>query len=266
MSSTAKTGPRIISIQPLLNSMRFPAIVVSLVLALAASSAQAVPVQAVGGMTIDGNNWDVPIGYNAELGVYGIGSWNSTTDNFSGFSYTGDDGTHVAISGSLDPDPAIGYGITVTDFGAPSVFGFFFSTPIVVGATPTSVKSSVSGGLTDFTGDGVSITPTAALLQIAAVGAPVTNMGVDIGPAVSGGPGSSGALYGYGPYSIPFQPGPAGPWTTLSITVGFSLSGNQDVASLTGFAEIVPVPEPSSLCMLGMGALGLLYFARRRRG
>ena len=172
-------------------------------------------------MSVDGTNWDVPVGYNAELGLYGIGTWDPETENFTGFNATTPEGDQVGISGVLDPDPSIGYGITVTDFGAPSVFAFFFSTPIVVGASPTVVSSSISGGLTDFTGNGVTITPTAAFLQLANVSLPVTSMGVDIGPAVSGGPGLPGALYGYGPFAVGPLPGPAGPWSTLSVTVGF---------------------------------------------
>jgi len=245
--------------------MRCPVIILSLVLAFAASSADGAPVQASGSMSVDGVPSDVPIGFAPELGLYGVGTWDPETESFSGFDWTGEDGTHVGISGVLDPDPSISYGITVTDFGLPSVFGFFFSTPIIVGATPTTVDASVVGGLTDFTGNGVTITPTAAFLQIADVGAPTTNMGVNVGGPVSGGPGPPLAGYTYGAFLDGPQPGPAGPWTTLSLTVGFSLSGGQDTASLTGFAQIVEVPEPSSVCMLAMGALGLLYFARRRR-
>ena len=262
MIPTANRTPRTSTAQPMGNRMRYAAVALSLMVAFSASPAFGVAV-AVGGMSIDGQEWSIPIGYNSELGLYGIGSWDSETENFTGFDYTGEDGTHVGISGVLDPDPSIAYGITVTDFGAPSVFGFFFTTPIILGASPTVVNSSISGGLTDFTGNGVTITPTAAFLQLADVSLPVTNMGVDIGPAVTGGPGLPGALYGYGPFATGLLPGPAGPWGTLSVTVGFSLSGGADIASLTGFAQIVP--EPSSVCMLAMGALGLLYFARRRR-
>lgn len=271
MIPTVSHTPRIISLQSPVNRMRYPAIVLSLVVAFAASTAQGAVVQATGTMTTgevggEMTEWNVPIGFAPELGLYGIGTWDPESESFSGFDATTPAGDEVGISGVLDPDPSIGYGITVTDFGAPSVFAFVFSTPIILGASPTVVSSSISGGLTDFTGNGVTITPTAAFLQIADVSLPVTNMGVDIGPAVSGGPGIPGALYGYGPFALGPLPGPAGPWGTLSVSVGFSLSGGADIASLTGFASIVEVPEPSSVCMLAMGALGLLFFARRRRG
>jgi hypothetical protein len=51
----------------------------------------------------------------------------------------------------------------------------------------------------------------------------------------------------------------------LSTAIGFSLSGGGDIAVLTGFAQIVPVPEPSSLALLGIGAAALALVARRRR-
>jgi hypothetical protein len=265
MSPNANRRPRIISLRPVVNRMRFSAIVMSLVIAFAASTAQGAVVQATGGMTIDGSQWSVPIGFAPELGLYGVGTWDSATESFSGFEATTEAGDHVTISGVLQPDPAISYSIGVTDFGAPSTFGFFFSSPIVLGPGPTSVDASVTGGLTDFTGNGVTITPTAAFLQLADVGAPTTNMGVNVGGPVSGGPGAAGANYSYGPFGAGPLAGPAGPWSTLSVTVGFTLTGGSDSAALTGFAEIVSVPEPSSVCMLATGAMGLLYFARRRR-
>jgi hypothetical protein len=264
MSPTPNRAPRIRSLQSVINRMRFPAIVLSIVIAFTASTAMAVPVQAIGTMTVDGDEWSVPIDYNSELGLYGIGSWDSNIENFTGFHWDepGPEGFSVDVSGVLDPDPSIGWGVTVTDFGAPSIFGFFFTTPIIVGPGPTTVDASVSGGLTDFTGNGVAITPTGPLLAISTVGLPTTSMGVDVGPAVGFGPGPPGA-HSYGLHTAGPMPGPAGPWSVLSVTVGFSLSGGADVASLTGFSQIVP--EPSSVVMMVMSGLGLLICARFRR-
>jgi hypothetical protein len=78
------------------------------------------------------------------------------TINFSG-------GDQVTITGNANADPAIAYGIAVVDFGAPSIFGFLFSIPVLAGdlpAMPTVIRSSIVGGLTDFSGDGVEITAT----------------------------------------------------------------------------------------------------------
>ncbi|RIK84225.1 MAG: hypothetical protein DCC68_02255 [Planctomycetota bacterium] len=187
------------------------------------------------------------------------------------------DGFRAIVSGVLDPDPSIAWGIAVTDFGAPSTFSFTFTTPIVPTGNPSVVAGSVSGGLTDVTGNGVSITPDAALgdpdgdtvaeLQVNEVGVggpPVfTNMGVDVGGAVAFGPGIPGANYTYGPFTSGPIAGPPGVWTSLQSRVSFTLSGGGDIASLTGFASIVP--EPSSIVIVAMGALALGGIAWRRR-
>jgi hypothetical protein len=177
----------------------------------------------------------------------------------------------ISVTGTADYDPSIGYGVAVTDFGAPSIFGFFFASPILPVGTPNTVRSSLAGALTDFTGDGVSLMPTLAdadgdtllELQTSDVTAPLTNMGVDVGTGVSFPAGASGALYAVGPFAVGPQAGPGpGPWTGLQASLGFSLSGNGDIAVLTGFAEILPIPEPSALALAGMLA-GL--FALRQR-
>lgn len=186
------------------------------------------------------------------------------------------DGFRAIVSGVLDPDPSIAWGIAVTDFGAPTTFTFTFTTPIVPTGNPSVVAGSVSGGLTDATGNGVSITPDVALgdpdgdtvseLQVNEVGVggpPVfTNMGVDVGGAVAFGPGVPGANYIYGPFTSGPIAGPPGVWTSLQSRVSFTLSGGGDIASLTGFASIVP--EPGSMVIVAMGALALAGIARRR--
>lgn len=182
------------------------------------------------------------------------------------------------ISGVLDPDPSISWAIAVTDFGAPSTFSFVFTTPIVPTGNPSTVTGSVSGGLTDSTGNGISITPAAVLgdpdgdsiaeLQVNEVGVggpPVfTNMGVDVGGAVSFGPGVPGANYIYGPFSTGPFAGPPGIWTSLQSRVSFTMSGGGDIAALTGYASIVP--EPSAIALVTIGAMSVLgRIALRRR-
>ena len=246
---------------------------VALLLALTPVAALAIAVPAATGvMTVDGQDVNIPIGVGPG-GIYGFGSWDSEAGEFTGFTQETSNYA-VSLVGTLDPDPSISYGITVQDLGAPSGFGFLFNTPIIFTAIPNAVNASVAGALNDNTGNGVSITPTLVdadgdsllELQIAelSVGGPFTNMGVDVGLADSHGAGAPGAFYTYGPYAAGPQAGPIAAWSTLQVRVGFNLSGGSDIAVLTGFAQIVP--EPSSIMLALIGAAGLAWHVRRRRG
>lgn len=215
--------------------------------------------------TAGGERFDVPT--VSVTGGAGIGG-NSGPLVFE------DEEFRVTISGILDPDPSISYGIAVTDFGAPTAFAFSFFTPIVSVGAPNIVRASIVGGLTDFSGNGVSISPTIgdsdgdgiAEIQLAAVLSPTTGMGVDVGAAFAAGAGSAGAFHSYGPFAAGPMPGPGpGPWTGLSVTTAFLLSGDGDTAALTGFASIdpQPIPEPTSFLLIGSGLLGLRKLRRR---
>ena len=173
----------------------------------------------------------------------------------------------IQLDGFLDPDPSIAYGIAVTDYGAPSVFGFLFFTPIVPTGPGTVVNGSLVGGFTDMTGDGVSITPTGALVQTSDLHFPATAMGVDVGPAFAAPAGPAGALYPYGAFSSGVIPGPVGLWTGLSVSAGFGLSGGGDIAVLTGFAsvETAAVPEGSAGWVGGAVLAGICALGRRFR-
>jgi hypothetical protein len=55
-------------------------------------------------------------------------------------------------------------GITATDLGAPSIFSFGFSTPIVPLDAPVLATLSLTAVLTDFTGDGVAMSLVSSAL------------------------------------------------------------------------------------------------------
>jgi hypothetical protein len=177
----------------------------------------------------------------------------------------------------LNPDPSIAYGFSVIDFGAPSVFGFSFATPIVPTGFPgTQVAGSISGGLTDFTDNGVAIAPTIGTdIQVnstsaTGLGGPWINMGVDVGAAFSD-PGLATGIarsHTYPAENLGLIPGPAaGPYNALKVDLNFSLSGAGDIASLTGSASIIDAPTvpDGGAGFAGIAAIvGLLAASRRR--
>ena len=169
----------------------------------------------------------------------------------------------ISLHGTLDSDPSISYGLSVTDDGAPSTYSFTFSVPIMTIGFPNTVATSIAGAMVDLTGDGCSITPVGALVQVAELGIPSQLYGA-VGPGFTYPSGGTGALYTYGAYATGPGSGPGpGPWTTLSLKVDFTTSGNGDVLVLAGFASIVP--EPNSCCLLGIGFVGLMVGKRHRR-
>lgn len=221
-----------------------------------ASAVQITP--ALVNITADGLSWTVPA-TPVDSGKGYVVDFEIETDGFT-----------ISLDATLNPDPSIAYGIAVTDIGAPSIFTFAFFTPIVPTGSPNLVDASISGAFTDFTGNGVSATATAATIQGSGVGIPLTSMGVDVGPSFSAGPGSAGALYTYGAYTAGPIAGPAGVWTTLAVTNSFTLSGDNDIAVFTGFAQIVEdtstVPEGGA-ALAGLGTiLGLFSLKRFARG
>jgi len=175
-------------------------------------------------------------------------------------------------------DPSIVYGFSVTDFGAPSVFGFTFASPIAPTGPSTDVASSIGAALVDTTDNGLSLTPTGADIQknsasASGIGGPYTNLGVDVGPSFTT-PGGGGILpvnYTYGPYTEGLTAGPVGgPFDALKVDLNFMLSGGEDVASFAGSASIIEhsrgagdLPDGGA-GIAGLGAMIALVGMHRR--
>jgi hypothetical protein len=221
-------------------------------------------------ITIDGEPFGVPVVPGEKGFIIPKGTVVRSEDE-NGGQITFTDGVQ------LNPDPSIAYGFAVIDFGTPSVFGFSFATPIVPTGPGTSVASTLAAGLTDFTDNGITLSPTGADLQTSGVsstgiGGPYTGMGVDLGPLFTN-PGTGGGIpvaYVYGPYAEGIIAGPAGgPFDAMKVEISFGLSGGGDVAALTGSATIIEglpgdtVPE-GGVGLAGIGALAALIAAHRR--
>jgi hypothetical protein len=182
----------------------------------------------------------------------------------------------IALDASLDPDPQITYGLVVTDFGAPTTFGFIFSLPIVPTAAPGSVTHGFSsltvdggGGLgTPVTAldpagvpvDGDSIAELAVYLLSTDAGATLLNAGMDLGASFVGtSPSGVQGPFGEGPIA---GPAGAGFYDLMRIQLSFSMDGGGDIFGAAGVATVVP--EPGTAALLGLGMGGLALIGRRR--
>ncbi len=174
----------------------------------------------------------------------------------------------LQLNMSIKSDPVIAWGLTATNLAAvPVNFGFAVFVPVVMPGLPTLVSASVVGGMTDFTGNGVAINPTNAsgFLQDNTINPP--GFMWSVGNAVVNPAGSAGAIYPYGPAG-PFTmagPGPVVGAAIFGETVSFTLTGFGDIASLTGYCSIVPIPVPGAVWLLGSGILALIGISRRSR-
>jgi hypothetical protein len=99
------------------------------------------------------------------------------------------------------------------------------------------------------------------LRALSSAGSPLTNLGVDVGAACTGGPGLPLLSYVCAPDSKSNSFAPT-VFTSLSTTLSFTLSAS-DIATFNG-AVLIDVPEPSSLMVLA-GATACLAMIRRRR-
>jgi PEP-CTERM motif len=172
----------------------------------------------------------------------------------------------VQVNGTLDAAGSILFGLAAQNLGTdPLAVSVSLLTPIDPLSPENTVQSGITGTLTDGATDGFSLQPTfgdmdgdgVAELMVVSAGDPI-NLGVDVGPGTT-------AAGVYGPFLA--SQGLAGDplLRSLQLDLALSLSGNGDSAALQGFAQIAPVPEPSTLLMLSMGAAGMMAGVRRRR-
>jgi len=176
------------------------------------------------------------------------------------------------LAGALKPDPLVSYSLGVTNLTALTQrYTFVFTLPLapaITAADQYSVRSTMSGGMVDVGGDGISITSTtipSPTLQRSWVdtdgifqnGASETELPVGIGLDYVG-------MFGaYGPYATGVVPGIVGNWNYLHLALSFDLSAG-DGFSPSGMTEILPTPLPAPLPLLLAGLAGVGWLGARR--
>ncbi|WP_416336910.1 PEP-CTERM sorting domain-containing protein [Crocosphaera sp. UHCC 0190] len=156
-------------------------------------------------------------------------------------------------------DPSGSFDASFRDFGGPSNFTqtFTFSSfePTITGLV--NFSGSLSGGMTDLAGNGVSITPynqaSTVLIKLYDINNNLIST-LGRGDTASGSGLGAAASYGYGPFNS--APSLANCGTAgcgkVEIELSFTGSGGGDSYALTGGYFVEPVPEP--LTILGAGA------------
>ncbi len=186
------------------------------------------------------------------------GYYTARNQSFTSTDYT----ATLTFDITTNIDPFISYGLTATNLApGPVLFGLAIPAMPIGPYGTAAVTASISGGVTDTLGDGVSITPLFTEgIQLNLTDS--ANWGVG-GPFASPGPPFTAGAYTY-PADY-FAGSFAGPHTLFGELIAFNLSGFADVAVLTGYCAIVPAPIPGSLLLLASGFLGLALSGKRSR-
>jgi len=167
-----------------------------------------------------------------------------------------------SINGNVDP--ILGFGIGASTGAVGNAFSITLTLPIALSG-PITADSSISYTLTALSAAGAQLTPLfgktliAQELDTSIGGLAPLNKGVDAGDTFFfvGGPATmnSPVYTANNVFVGDLQ------YDLMSLTVAFSLSPDT-TAGLSGFVQQIPVPEPSTGLLFG---LGLVVLARRRQ-
>lgn len=168
------------------------------------------------------------------------------------------------VTGHGDPDLSYGF-VAKNNTASTQNYTFTIGEAIVppVGGA-NSIYADFGASLSNPSGN-LTIAPAAPNAAIQQFmlssdgGLNFVNAGVDVGTAHTTGTIGTSSY----PIASATAAGPAGDWNYMQIVTSFTLSPDKDLAAVSGFASITPVPEPSAYGMLAAG-LGLLGFMARR--
>ena len=181
-------------------------------------------------------------------------------------------GATIDLSAIFDPDPGISFsGTTANPSLTATTYAFLFGTPIVPDMYSLALAS------VQFSATSVAGTTTVAnsgtyptfISGYGAVGATLTNLGVDVGSrnCVASGLAASttcAAEQKSGSFSPTF-------YTNLEALLTYTQDNTLSTATFTGMVtldkvnQVTVTPEPSSLLLLGTGLLAIGGYVSRRR-
>jgi hypothetical protein len=171
-------------------------------------------------------------------------------------------------------DPYMTYGLSVKNNTASAkIYGFVFSESIVPAVSgPYNIYSDIAGSLVNSVDNsGLSLgTTVGSTIQKVYLNESSTgnsfSAGVDVGSAYTVANAARGtvAYSGNGVHSASVN-GSSGSYTydSWEFRTDFSLSSG-DVATLSGYAEIAPIPELETYAMFAAGLVGMRMVRRRR--
>jgi len=191
-----------------------------------------------------------------------LGEFSCTGENFNNGNWTLD-----SWDLDLDPDPLISNGFTVTNNSLVTQ-SFFVSVSLPTGISfgpPSLIRGSIQGGATDAGGAaGVTLSSAGAFpFYDATIDGVTARTLLDAPQSFSTPFATDSVSTGVVNFGIPVMELVGVPTNaTIGLTIRFDLTAG-DRATFTGVFEVLPVPEPGTALLMGLGLIGLA--AKRRR-
>jgi hypothetical protein len=240
--------------------------------------------RALGVFTFEAAGATSPLLFNRNTGLYQQATgtvirWDSYARSDGTFNNTTPVGETSASSFTFvlaaNVDPFMTYGLSVrNNTGSTNNYSFTFAESLVPPVNGLyNIYADISGSLVNGVANSALNLGTTAggtiqkvFLKESAYGG-AYSAGVDVGLASlnAGAPAGSTTYFGNGLQNASAS-GTSGAFTydSWEFRTNFSLSGGNDVATLSGYAEISPIPELETYAMFLAGLLGMGMMLRRR--
>jgi len=236
----------------------------------------------LGVFTFEAAGADTPQLFDREAGKYQPATgtvirWDSFARVDGTFNNTTPVGETSASSFSFvvaaNVDPFMTYGLSVkNNTGGTNNYSFIFNESLVPTVSgPYTIYSDISGSLVNgVAGSALNLGTTvgSTVQKVFLDGSNgFVNAGVNVGNAFLNPNAAAGSVTysGNGLQSASLNGNSGGDiFNAWEFRTDFSLSGGKDVATLSGFAQISPVPELETYALFAAGLLGVAMILRRR--